>query len=228
MRLEELLNYFLAERKGNVGASSLRRYRAKLERFITYVAECGIHQGHEVTAEAVSGYSAKVKAVKKEVRDGARNHLWIVGTFLRWIESRGSLGFEIDTVLNLPKQERYKKRLLSTEQGEKLIQRATLNPEHKERDKLIIMLSQVEGLSPAVLTELTVLDTDVYECEIRLRKKKKFQKVTGKTAKYLMAYLKNRGKYLPKTDYLLVNKQGVGMGERAIRSVIRTSLKGLR
>lgn len=228
MRLEEVLKYFLSERKDKVSLSSLRSYRAKLERFINYLAEQKIYQGHEITKKSVSGYSSQVKEVRQGVRDGARNHLWIVGTFLRWIEAKGSLGFDIDAALDLPKQERFKKQLLSSEQGEKLLQKARINPEHKERDKLIIMLNQVEGLSPAVLTELTVLDADAHECEIRLRKKKKFQKITGKTAKYLMAYLKNRGRYLPKTDYLLVNKQGVGLGEKAIRSVIRNSLKGLR
>lgn len=118
--------------------------------------------------------------------------------------------------------------MLSAEQGEKLIQRARINSEHKERNRLIIILNQVEGFSSAVLNEFTVLDTDVYENEIRLRKKRKFQKIHPKTVKHLIAYLKIRGRYFPKTDYLLVNKQGVVMGEKAIRRVIRESLKGMR
>jgi site-specific recombinase XerD len=228
MRLDNLVDFFLEEKQKKAKPTTIRTYKAKLNRFVFFLNESHIYSDHELTFDAIDSYSSQIKAIKTKTRNGADNELWIVGTFLRWIHSKDTLSFSVNLALDLPKQQRHKKQKLCVETAEKLLQRATLNPLHNNRDRLILYLNLTEGLSPSVLSELSVLDTDVFDKEIHLKKKRQFLAIQTKTTKSLLLYLKSRSRYLPKTDFLFVNKKGYRMTQEAIRKVIRLALKGLR
>jgi site-specific recombinase XerD len=225
MLITELLAYFLKEKEPNISKPTLKNYQRKLAPFVGYLNEKGLQSGHQITAKAVIEYAEEMKQLKEKIADGAINHLWIIGTFLKWIQTNSGTTFDVKTALNLPKQNRLKKVLLSVEEAELLLENAILHPKYQKRDQVIIMLNKVEGLSPKVLSELNILDADAIDQEIRLKKKKSFMKIEPKTAQYLMSYLKVRGKYLPKTDALLVNKQGLKMTAPSIRKIVRLAMK---
>jgi len=226
MRLSELLRYFLKEKEEKVTKATIKNYQRKLAPFVYHLKEQDIELDHQVTAQAVSQYAEEMKKLKEKIQGGAHNHLWIVCTFLRWVQAKSGTHFDVKSALSLPKQTRHKKVFLSEEEAELLLSNAQLHPKHEKRDRLIMMLVKVEGLSPKTLNGLTVLDADAIDQEIRIKKKKTFMKIQPKTTSYLIRYLKMRGKYLPKTDALLVNKKGFRMTEQSIRKTIRLVMKG--
>ena len=109
---------------------------------------------------------------------------------------------------------------------------SVLNPKTKERDTLIIQLYLDEKLTVPTLSKLSVLDVDTLDPlsnqEIRIVKRRRFQKIREETAKQIMKYLKVRGRYLPKTDILFVNNKGYKLSEKQIRSILRNSLGTLK
>jgi len=234
VNLESLVGIFLKEKEeikaGRYGKKSkkiktgtIRIYKYKLQGFLEFLKEKGITNSPELNLEVISLYSKEIQAKKQGVKNGAHNALWLVQSFLRWLKEKEAILFEAEESLALPKQERIKKEPVSLEKVQRQISR--LESKDFERNALIFALHFLEGLTIKEIQSLSMFDLDLEEGQIRLTQKKRFHYLQKKTMEYLKKYLKIRGQYLPRTDYLLVSKQGIRMTEELIRKIIRESLK---
>lgn len=84
----------------------------------------------------------------------------------------------------------------------------TVSGEHKERDGLIVLLYGLERLTRKDILALTVIDVDLERRELRLQRRRRFQGIKKETEQALKRYLQKRREYRPKTDYMVVGKDG--------------------
>ena len=110
---------------------------------------------------------------------------------------------------------------LSPEQKLIRLKTSTLKPEDRARNEAICLLYFVENIKTKTLPLLSVLDFDLFEGELRLSSKARFQKLNKKTIESIKAHLKKRSESPAKTDFLFVDKQGEQISEKTIRSILK-------
>ena len=222
MKLTVIKDDYVTKKQKEIGRASGRRYERVLSRFVARMSENGVEEEHQLTPELITIYATKTR--ETQANTSWETTGWIVKGFLEELEKNGSQR-GLKNKIDIPKRERKPKTRLTELDIERRLEEDLFSRDTKPRDQAILMLHEVEGLSTKMIRELTVLDVDIFEGEIRLVSKKKFIKLKKKTKEVLTTYMQKRSRYGAEKEGVFVTINGRVMSVGLIHGVIKKATK---
>jgi site-specific recombinase XerC len=217
MQLETLIQRYLAEMRGKFRVKTVKSYTERLSRFGVFLAQEKVKTLSELSTEAMSGYPNRLEGLSVNSR---YVYLHSAQQFCAWLTENHFVFFNPGQGLALPKWERTRRVMWSEEQIKRRLKKITEPEPLGSRDKALLGLPLLEGLSFKELASLTVLDVDISGKKLRRTTKKKFQILQTVSITILREWLRQRGLCQPQTDFLFITAKGVRLDTPSIRRIV--------
>ena len=222
MEIKELKEKYLDSVQGSEKTKHL--YGRRLSSFFIFLA--GITGGTTAKkVEAVSELTAELTTEYQEQLKVSTNtkYLYLEQTkkFLKFLCQENYSFIDLSKTIQLPKWERKEKENLPIKKATKLIEGIKEPEPYASRNKAILALNLVEILKSVDIFKLTVLDLDLPNKELRIKRKKQFIKLKIETISYLKKYLRQRNKLKPKQDYLFLKQGGKQLSRQMLAKILR-------
>lgn len=220
MKIPEVINNYLEERSKTVSPVTVEIARQRLDRFVNFLSNNQINQLEELTSEKISTFQEDVEK-RRPLAKTQYADLYEPKRFLKYLYETAYTIINLSENLILPRIPSADIGKLSVKDAQKVIDTLESAELYRQRDKAIGSLFLIERISPELIRNLSVLDLNLEEEEIRLTGKKEFKRLKKETLFYLRNYLRNRTQLNPITDWVFVNKKGIKIAENSFKKLIR-------
>ena len=199
-------------------------YKGRLSYFNKYRKQVGVNYTAELDQSFFNRYQEYL-ATNGLAQNTVYCYIAGVKHFLKYLYKNNYLLVDLDKDIKLPKWERDTKRKLSPTEKQQIITTVPDQDSLTNRNQAILALYLYENLSTGLIANLTLLDLDILTKELRLKTRKKFQKLQPETLKWLKRYLVVRNNFKPKTDYLFIKQGGKRLEGASIGIILRHAYK---
>jgi len=201
-------------------AKTIENFRERLSLFIRWLNAQNIDQAHELSEALIKDYQAYL--ISRELSNNSRYvYLSELKRFLDFLFNRDYLFIRLGQGIALPSWERKKKPTLSKAEIKTAIERISDQEPVKTRNQVILALGLYEDIKTGDIANLSVIDINLEEKEIRLTNQKRFKKIQTETSVLLKKYLRTRISFKPRVDYLFVKRGGERLDQQSISIVFK-------
>lgn len=225
--IDQFIEYLDIER--NYSYYTCINYQDDLIKFSNFLKDNNINNIKNVTYQTIRDY-LNFLYIKKEATKSVTRNISSLRTFFHYLQSEGIITNNPMTLVSNPKQEKKLPHYLTYDEVEELLRVTSGDDIFDIRDNMIIELLYSTGLRVGELVNIKLKDIDYNEKSI---------KVLGKGSKERIVYfgtpaLNKLKRYLdirpdiindPSNPYLLINKRGNKLQERAVRSIFEGIIK---
>ena len=228
MKITDLTKKYLESKGKTVREITLKISGSRLNSFCDFLKDNQIEQPEDLTFEAIKAFQL-CSEHKRLTAKSLYMDLYEPKKFLDYLYQNSYTLLNISEEILLPKLTAANTPKLNTAEALKLIEELKISPEEYScRDRAITALFLLEKLSFKHIYNLSILDLNLEEDEIRISAKKKFIRIKKETIKYLRAYLRTRPQLKPITDWVFVNRKGARIAQNSLKRFMRGVLLPLR
>lgn len=156
--VQQFISYLHNVKKTSANTES--SYRRDLSKFCTFLADKGIHNVSEITAEDLEAYVAYLKENKFAVATISRN-IAAIKTFFHYMNKEGLVPADISDTLKAPKIEKKMPEIMSMEEVVRLLEQPNGDSPKEIRDKAMLELLYATGIRVTELISLKVSDVNL-------------------------------------------------------------------
>lgn len=225
--IDEFIEYLDLER--NYSYYTCINYQDDLVKFYNFLKENNINNIKNVSYQTIRDY-LNYLYIKKEATKSVTRNISSLRSFFHYLQGEGVITNNPMTLVSNPKQEKTLPHYLTYDEIEELLRVTSGDDIFDIRDNMIIELLYSTGLRVGELVNIKLNDIDYKERSI---------KVLGKGSKERIVYfgtpaLNKLKRYLdirpdivkdPSNPFLLINKRGNKLQERAVRSIFENIIK---
>lgn len=215
MELKELKDKYLSSLE--VSEKTKKSYSQRLENIFIFLTAKKVEAVSELTTELVQEYQKQLK-----VGTNTRYvYLEQIKKFLDFLYQESYSFINLSEMIYLPRWERREKKELPTKKAVQTIEKVSEPEPYGSRNKAILALHLLEGLKSADISDMTIIDLDIINKELRLKRKKLFVRLRLETIQYIKKYLRQRNKLNPKQEYLFLAQGGKQLSRQILAKVLR-------
>lgn len=186
--LADALSLFLLDREAqNLAAKTLKTYRVRLTRFVTWCAGQGVPTIDDLNITHVRRY--QVELVKSLADVTAKNHAVDIKTFLRFCVEEGLIAESPADRVKLPRVVERLPQVLTADETQRLYQACDT-----DRDKALLLVMLDTGARSAEVVNMDVADVSITDGAIIIREGKprrdRTAYISPQTRKALLRYIK--------------------------------------
>lgn len=225
--IDKFIEYLELER--NYSYYTCINYQNDLIKFYKFLQDKKITNIKLVTYQVIRDY-LNFLYIKKEATKSVTRNISSLRSFFHYLQSEGVITNNPMTLVSNPKQDKKLPHYLTYDEVEELLRVTSSDEIFDIRDNMIIELLYSTGLRVGELVSIKLSDIDFKEKSI---------KVLGKGSKERIVYfgtpaLNKLKRYLdirpdivsdPSNPYLLINKRGNRLQERAVRTIFENIIK---
>lgn len=156
--VQQFISYLHNVKK--TSANTEASYRRDLSKFCTFLADKGIHNVSEITAEDLEAYVAYLKENKFAVATISRN-IAAIKTFFHYMYKEGMVSVDISDTLKAPKIEKKMPEIMSMEEVVRLLEQPSGDSPKEIRDKAMLELLYATGIRVTELISLKISDVNL-------------------------------------------------------------------
>ncbi|NOY64130.1 MAG: tyrosine recombinase XerC [Nitrospirae bacterium] len=216
-QLREFLRYMEIER--NASAHTLRAYRQDIEMFLASVKT----PLPEIEPTDIRGFIAR-RLKEGKNKTTVNRQLATLRSFFRFLHREGYITKNPARLIPNPKTEKKLPRFLTVDETFQLVEKPEDFGFLSIRDRAILELLYGCGLRVGELASLTLDDVNLREALIRVkgkRKKERIVPVGSKAIKALKEYMVERSLLKKDSPSLFLNRSGKALSERGIRKIVK-------
>lgn len=186
--LADALSLFLLDREAqNLAAKTLKTYRVRLTRFVTWCAGQGVPTIDDLNIAHVRRY--QVELVKSLADVTAKNHAVDIKTFLRFCVEEGLIAESPADRVKLPRVVERLPQVLTADEAQRLYKACDT-----DRDKALLLVMLDTGARSAEVVNMDVADVSITDGAIIIREGKprrdRTAYISPRTRKALLRYIK--------------------------------------
>jgi site-specific recombinase XerD len=224
MNLDRLVTNFLDELSKNRSKYTILSYEERIKKFTDYLKNKNIQSLNQIDSQLIDNYIAK--ELKRLSINSNHVYLAVLKWFLGFLYKKNYVFVNLAPKIILPKWKRTPKKIYSPYKIQKIITKITEPKHYVTRNRAIVALHLCEDLSAQEIKNMSMLDLDITEKELRLKSRQKMITLKKETLKYIKDYLIKRPQSKPKSDYMFVtNPYGRQISLRNTRLILRGVLK---
>lgn len=220
MQIQLLIEKYIAARSKTVRAVTINIITHRLSMFTDFLAANGVYELAELNPTALKEFQLAVEFKRSRAKTQYMD-LREPKKFLNYLYQNAYTLINLGDELVLPKIPTADAPKLSITQALKLIEATDNEGLYLTRDKAITALFLIEKLSYRHIHELSILDLNLEELQLRIACQKKFITIKPETLKYLRAYLRTRPNLRPVTDWVFVDKRGKRIAINTLKRMLR-------
>ena len=156
--VQQFISYLHNVKK--TSANTEASYRRDLSKFCLFLADKGIHNVGEITAEDLEAYVAYLKENKFAVATISRN-IAAIKTFFHYMYKESLVSADISDTLKAPKIEKKMPEIMSMEEVVRLLEQPGGDSPKEIRDKAMLELLYATGIRVTELISLKVSDVNL-------------------------------------------------------------------